>query len=1215
MPKLIVFLLLLSPLGCLAQFTISGKVLNQADKKPIAGASVFLSNATTGGESAENGEFTLKNVKNGKYTLVVSVVGFEINTQQVLVESDNIKLGDILLKASEKQLKEVVIRVDPNRSLYLSMFKEQFLGKSDLAADCKILNPDVLNLDFDEKTNTLSASSIDFLEIENAALGYKIKYKLDDFEWINNPGSPVIRIRGNFLFEEMKGSRSEERRWQRARQEVYENSAMHFYRAVLDNRITEEGFRVQQLAFYDNPERPTDSVIKLKIKKYDSLFKASFRHGDNANIQQKQYHDTLQYWQREIKVSKRLTTLWPYVLGQIDILNSTNQPGLYAIGCSMDALYVTYNKQHSFYKDAKIARVYDPKNTETTLISFESPFAIIDRNGIVANPYDIYYTGVWVNQRVADLLPIDYEPPVNEAQLVDSAVFKKVAARWQKYSEAHITEKAYLHFDKPYYAAGDTMYFKAYVTAGGQHQLSPWSGVLHVDLINKANKISRSINLQVNNGLAWGDFALPDSLAKGNYRVRAYTNLMRNNGDEDFFNQVIPVGSVLSSKVPETNTSNAVPATDKPDMQFFPEGGELVNGIKSKVAFKAINSSGAGINVKGVIVDSDNKEIAGIASEHLGMGYFYLTPQPGKTYKAKLTYAGNQQNTIDLPKAGDNALSLSVNNDAPNTVAIKIDAGAACFKENKNKDYTLVVYSGGNMKTLINKLESPEIAVNINKGELYSGITRITLFSPTGQPLAERLIFTKSDDMLNLSVAADKNSYSKKEKATLKLHVTNNGDAPANHLSVSVIDETKVPVNENTESTILTSLLLTSDLKGYIEQPNYYFKADNDKTRSDLDLVMLTHGYRRFAWKQVLDSTASKISYQTEKSLEVSGTIKTLSGKPIPNAGITLLSVNENIVRDTTADANGHFKFSDLELSDTSKLVINAKKDKSSRVNIELDKPEYLPVTNINYEHADTTRLSAWVTESMQKQFEQRRNLKNGIMLNQVNIKAKANNPFGVHLNHSANLNGPGNADQVIMGDKLIGCPTLADCLVSKMHGVRIKYGGDGTPVFFSIHTPIALNGNTKPMAVLIDGIIRDQSALTQVSNTDVASVEVLESAGLLTIYGSQATGGLIVVNTKRGDEASLPAVIPPGTITYHFNGYYKAREFYSPKYEHPATGAETPDLRTTIFWAPEVSTDKDGNASLEYYNADGPGTYRVVVEGIDDNGSIGRKVYRYTVK
>src|SRR5579872_918109 len=155
----------------------------------------------------------------------------------------------------------------------------------------------------------------------------------------------------------------------------------------------------------------------------------------------------------------------------------------------------------------------------------------------------------------------------------------------------HPAERAYLHFDKPYYASGDTIYFKAYVTLGEKHELSSLSGVLQVDLINTKNKIDQSIKLQLQDGVAWGDFTLPDSLPPGNYRVRAYTQWMRNDGEGAFFYQTIPIASLINNRVPESIARR--PATnDKADVQFFPEGGTLIAGIRSKVAFKAIGTNG-----------------------------------------------------------------------------------------------------------------------------------------------------------------------------------------------------------------------------------------------------------------------------------------------------------------------------------------------------------------------------------------------------------------------------------------------------------------------------------------------------------------------------------------------------------------------------------------------------------------------------------------------
>jgi hypothetical protein len=177
------------------------------------------------------------------------------------------------------------------------------------------------------------------------------------------------------------------------------------------------------------------------------------------------------------------------------------------------------------------------------------------------------------------------------------------------------------------------MYFKAYLIAGEHHQLSGLSGVLHVDLVNSGDKIDQSINLKVRNGIALGDFALADSLPEGNYQVRAYTRWMLNNNPDDYFSQTISVGSIIVKKTAEAY----IPAkkVNVPDLQFFPEGGRMVNGVNSKIAFKAVDGNGLGIDVKGELIDSENNPITSFASEHLGMGYFFLRPAEGKTYRER----------------------------------------------------------------------------------------------------------------------------------------------------------------------------------------------------------------------------------------------------------------------------------------------------------------------------------------------------------------------------------------------------------------------------------------------------------------------------------------------------------------------------------------------------------------------------------------------------
>lgn len=224
-------------------------------------------------------------------------------------------------------------------------------------------------------------------------------------------------------------------------------------------------------------------------------------------------------------------------------------------------------------------------------------------------------------------------------------------------------------------------------------------------------------------------------------------------------------------------------------------------------------------------------------------------------------------------------------------------------------------------------------------------------------------------------------------------------------------------------------------------------------------------------------------------------------------------------------------------------------------------------------------------------------------MLRGVIIKAKRVNA-PPDLSISSNLHGGGNADQVILGSKFVGCATLADCLTGKVPGVRI--GTDGTLV--------NLRNNSK-MSVILDGNILDGSELSRMDATSVLSVEVLINATSRAIYGSTILpGGALIVTTRRGGDNYVTGS-SPGLITYPFKGYYIARSFYTPKYDGPKTKAQAPDLRTTIYWNPDLITDKNGKVSFEYFNSDTKGIYQVEVQGIDNNGKLGRQVYRYKVE
>ncbi|MDB5141389.1 MAG: hypothetical protein JWQ66_102, partial [Mucilaginibacter sp.] len=335
------------------QFTIAGKVLNQKDKKPIADANVFINNTTIGTRTDNAGDFTLNDIKPGKYKLVISIVGFENYSREVLVNNNNINLPSITISPKTIALKEVSIKSKNNGKLYFNWFyeafKNEFLGTSEQAKDCKILNPEALYIDYDEVTSTVTATSSGFLEIENKDLGYNIKYLLTDFRLINkDPKAKEVRYEGSVLFTKMKGTPGQERRWEQRRQDAYEGSSMHFLRAALNDQLDVEDFRVLRLINYINLDRPADSLIQAKIKRFNSA------HADEKyflNV------DSLDYWKKKLKLPKVIKTLVPYALNKADIISPTDQSGIFALGCDSDKLLIDYDKNSKFLSAAQLNNI------------------------------------------------------------------------------------------------------------------------------------------------------------------------------------------------------------------------------------------------------------------------------------------------------------------------------------------------------------------------------------------------------------------------------------------------------------------------------------------------------------------------------------------------------------------------------------------------------------------------------------------------------------------------------------------------------------------------------------------------------------------------------------------------------------------------------------------------------------------------------------------
>lgn len=791
-----------------------------------------------------------------------------------------------------------------------------------------------------------------------------------------------------------------------------------------------------------------------------------------------------------------------------------------------------------------------------------------------------------------------------------------LTARAMHYTTDHPVEKAYLQLDKPYYAAGDTIYFKGYVTIGPEHKLSDLSGILHAELIGPGGKLVRSEQLQMAAGTAFGDFVLADSLKAGVYRVRAYTNWMKNEGDDSFFEQAIAIGSITPGKPTGSGSSKRTIARhdsrpNQPDVQFLPEGGSLVAGVRSRVAVKCVSVNGMGKNISGTIEDDAGNVVAELTTHHLGMGVFALMPQSGKIYKARINIPGEESFTVPLPKVKEGGYTLGIYNSGRDSVFVRIATNEMTLKADKDKTLYLIAQSGGKVcYTAAAKLEMITYMAGVTKSRFPTGIVRFTLFSSEGEPLNERLAFIDNDDQLKLELKTNKPTYSEREQAELTLNAKDqDGKAVQGSFSVSVTDESKVRADTINENNILSNLLLTSELKGTVEQPAYYFSNKDEKTAADLDNLMLTQGYRHFAWKKVLSNDQLPIQYPAENEFTISGTVKK-NGKPLPNAKVTLFNKTGGaFMLDTLSDSQGRYAFKGMLFADSTKFLVQAKVDKGQEnVTLELDtavapKPgvfnQTIPV--------DQTDLPAYIenARAYNQELQKYGINKRAIVLKEVKIEAKKERI----IPHSQNLNGSGNADYVFGPKELekMTCGTIIDCLAGVIP--RVKFRPKDANILFSTRSDDA-----EPMAYVLDGRFVGYTQIKDLRPDDLEGIEVIQGPAYGAMYGTRMANGGLIFTTKRTSKPTNTSEAP-GVITCIPLGLYKACEFYSPLYDNPKTNKNMSDLRSTIYWQPNVITGKDGKATLSYFNADGKGTYRIVIEGIDADGNLGRQVYRYEVK
>jgi hypothetical protein len=906
-----------------------------------------------------------------------------------------------------------------------------------------------------------------------------------------------------------------------------------------------------------------------------------------------------------------------------------------------------------------------------------------------------------------------------------------VISKINTYKAAMPGEKVFLHFDKPYYSTGDTIWFKGYLMGDGI-TYSALSSRLYVELLNDSNAVMKRFVFPVGLGLTWGNIPLKDSYVhEGTYTIRAYTNWQRNFGDDYYFKQSFYINNqgdntwlinanpiltntggknevklsmkftslddrtaglrdlqlkVVNGKkvllrntaqtgsdgsmnvdftIPEkTNLKNLniiaqdkldrtrtalIPITvNRPqdvDVQFMPESGQLVVGVPSHVGFKAVGEDGKGINVQGTIFDNAHNEVCQISTLRYGLGTFDITPQPAATYTAELTLPGGEKKTVALPAPLKVGTALRIKNTIDkDTMVVSV---YNTTEESLNGKYYLIgmsrwVVCFGASLSFNNNYFSTRIA----KSLFPTGVVHFILLNWVQQPLNERVTFINHNDNLKIEVTTDGQSFTARDSIPLHFTVKDESGKPVvGSFSIAVTDDNQVKTENLSDNNIVSDLLLASDLKGYVENPSYYFEH-NEASWKALDALLLTQGWVGFDPKKITQPIIKPI-YDAETEFMVKGTVTNLFNKPVSNSSVMLLSKGQqNFFKDTTTNKDGKFVFRNFPPFEKTTFIISARNARGKVVNggISVDEKNLAPVTsgtpvllapwNIN---PDTTVLNyVKLNKKYHTTLDKVLYGTTGRLLRSVDIKDRAS------IKGSQNLNGAGEADQTLTEEVLVnaGRASLLDVITSKVKNFHTSFHKDSAK---SMNLEYFIKD--KRVRFVFDGVDLDRfyepfggqanehyeyqkQYLDYISAEDILGVEVIYSNNARynvvnldntdDLLAATATGprgadyAYLEITTRAGNGPFIKRAT--GIYLYKPLPLAEYKQFYSPKYLVKNKADIGSDLRSTIYWEPNIITNKAGMAAKTFFAADKPTKYTIIIEGSDMNGQVGYQTKQISV-
>jgi hypothetical protein len=776
--------------------------------------------------------------------------------------------------------------------------------------------------------------------------------------------------------------------------------------------------------------------------------------------------------------------------------------------------------------------------------------------------------------------------------LAQNAIPVSLQKDFDTYRSLALQEKIYLHTDKNFYLAGEICWFKIYYVDAFFHHSLDVSKVVYVELLDRADKAVWQAKIPVEKGEGHGSVQLPANIRSDQYRMRAYTNWMKNFSPDYFFEKTITV--VNSRKIPEREI---IATSEKYFVHFFPEGGNLVNGIQSKIAFQVVNQFGKGIPCKGIIVTDKSDTISTLATFHSGTGTFLFKPEKGKACQATLKLPDGSTISQPLPDAFEFGEVMRLESVNPNQLKITVQSAA---KHTGPVNIYLFVHTRGSIKSVqAGKTENGTVEFLVDKNKLGDGISHFTVFNEQREPVCERLCFKYPQQRLEIGLKTDSTVYDLRKKVRMLVNSADGNGTPTRaHLSMAVYRVDSLQAID--EMNISNYLWLSSDLTGKVESPQYYFSHTGRETDEAMDNLMLTRGWRRFRWEDILQQKRPAFEFIPEYDGHIvkGRTISTTNALPGAIVG-GFLSVPGTRTQfyNAISDSLGYIQFETKKFYNEGEVIVQTNTGMDSGYRIEIAKPflekfSVSPLPAFSVSQVNTTVLANYHAAF------QVQNTYNSNRAKQYTLPLLDTNAFYVKPDASYLL------------DNYVRFTTMEEVLREYVTQVNVRKRNGG---FFlpALDAPNRRFFESDPL-VLLDGVpVFD---MNKIISYDPMKVRKLEVVSRMYFLGNMFFQGIINLITYEGNLTGHE--LDPRATVVDYEGLQLKRAFYAPVYETPQQAdSRLPDFRSLLHWKPDIKTNEKGISEISFYSSDRTGKYVAVIQGITADGKTGVAMLPFEVK